>query len=517
MFKFKTTTFFYVLLLALAFTVASCDEDQIQEDITPNITPTEVQSQLDLAVGRALPPDNNTPADSMCFTFNFPLELALEDGNTVTVADEDALNDAFLDAEAAGNFIADFVYPLSLTLADGSETSVDDFESLMEVLIGCFGDFEDWEDEDWGDEGDWDDHGGCPGDFDFAGPCFELVYPFTVVSGSGETEVADEEAFGEFLVNLNPTDSVPFRFAFPFSVQLSDDESIVEINSDEDLNSVLEGCDFGEPGDWGGDFGNPFGFGQGAGCFEINFPLTLSINDQSVMINSEEDLLDVLANLEPDESLEIDLEYPASITLLSDGSVVTVNSEEELEDTIEDACGFDGGDWDDGDNEDWDPSEGYGCFEINFPLNLTVNGETVTINSEEDFASVFIDLGDDFELDIELAYPVTVTVFADSSTVVINSEEEWEALCDACHFDGGYGGFDDDECFTINFPLNVFVGGETVTIDSEEGLEALFTDFNPEALFGGFAFPFSVTIADSGEVVTVNDEEEFAGLAQHCE
>jgi hypothetical protein len=32
-----------------------------------------------------------------------------------------------------------------------------------------------------------------------------------------------------------------------------------------------------------------------------------------------------------------------------------------------------------------------------------------------------------------------------------------------------------------------------------------------------FAFPISVAIADSGEVVTVNDEEEFAALAQYCE
>ena len=505
MFKFKVTNVFYILLLALTFTVVSCDEDPLQEDITPNLPATEVQNQLNMAVGRALPPDDNTSADSMCFTFNFPLELTLEDGSTVTAADEEALEDAFLDAIFADNFVADFVYPFSLTLSDGSETSVDDFEGLMEVLIDCFGDV-----EDWGDEGDWDDHGDCLADFDLAGSCFELVFPITVISGTGETEITDEEAFDEFLISLNPNDTVPFRFAFPFSVLLDDDDEIVVISSNEDLEEVLEDCDFRE---WDDDdyLDDCFGFGLGGDCFEINFPLTLLINDQPVILDDEEDLLEVLGNLEQDGEVDIELEFPVSITLLSDDSVVTANSEEELEETIEDAC-----DWDDDDDEDWDINEGYGCFEINFPLNLTINGETVTINSEEDFATIFIDLDGDVGLDIELAYPVTVTVFADSSTVVINNEEEWEALCDACHFDGGDGGFD-DECFSFNFPLNVLVDGETIRIASEEGLVALFTDFDLEAAFGGFSFPFSVTIEDSGEVVTVNNEEEFAALAIRCE
>jgi hypothetical protein len=515
MFRLTKLSLLPVLLLAMMFLVTSCDEDLVQEDITPNTPTMEVQSQLSLAVGRALPPANNASVDSMCFTFNFPLELALEDGTTITVVNEDALNDAFLDAEVSDNLVTDFVYPLSLTLADGSETSVDDFEALLEVLIGCFGDFEDWDDEDWEDEGDWNDHGDCPGDFDFAGPCFDLVFPITVISGAGETEIADEEAFGEFLVNLNPTDSVPFRFAFPFFVQLSDGGSIVEINSEEDLDAVLDGCDFGDFGDWDDDLDDYFGFGLGAGCFEINFPLTLSINDQSITISSEEDLLEILGNLEQDAELEIELEFPVSITLLNDESVVTVNSEEELEEAIEDACDFDGGDWDDDDYEDWDFSEGYGCFEVNFPLNLSVNGEVVTINSEEDFVTVLTDIDEADGLEIELVYPVTVTVFSDSTTVVINSEEEWEALCDACHFDGGNGDFD-GECFTINFPLNVLIGGETVSVESEEGLESIFIDMNPGS-FGGFAFPLTVTITDSGEVVTVNNEEEFATLAQHCE
>jgi len=84
MFKFKGTNLFYILLLALTFVVVSCDEDQIQEDITPNTPPTEVQGLLNTAMGRALPPPNNASADSLCFTFNFPLGLILEDGTWQT-------------------------------------------------------------------------------------------------------------------------------------------------------------------------------------------------------------------------------------------------------------------------------------------------------------------------------------------------------------------------------------------------------------------------------------------------
>jgi len=508
MFKFKGTNFFYVFLLALTFAVVSCDEDQLQEDITPITPTTEVQTQLNTAMARAMPPSSNSSADSLCFSFNYPLALALEDGTTVTVNDEEELNDAFLNADDSDNLVADFVYPLTLTLADGSETTVADFEAFIGVLVDCFGDF-----DDWGDDDDWDDgdHGDCPDDFDFAGECFTIVFPLTVSVNGADVTVDSEDAFTDLLTSFDGDTISEFEFVFPFSVFVLADSSTVEITSEEDLGAVLETCDFGDFDDWDDDFD----FGFGTECFEINYPLNLTINGESVTFNSEEDLAAALGDLVQDESASIELEYPVSITLASDNSVVTINNDEEWTGALEDACDFDGGDWDDDDDNDWDPNEGYGCFELNFPFTLSINGEEVTISSEEDFATILLDLGDVEEIDIQLVYPVSVTIFSDSSTVTINNEEEWEALCDACHFDGGDGDFD-DECYAVNFPLGIVVAGETVTVENEEDLGALFTEINPED-FGGFAFPLSVTITETGEVVTINNEEEFAGLDQYCD
>jgi len=233
------------------------------------------------------------------------------------------------------------------------------------------------------------------------------------------------------------------------------------------------------------------------------------VNDENITVEDEDAFEELLSSFDGDTISEFDLVFPFSLFVLADSTIVEIASEEDLE------ADDDDDDYDDGDEDDWDINEGYGCFEIVFPFNLSVNGESITINSEEDFGTLFIELGDEELLDIELEYPVTVTIFSDSSTVVINNEEEWEALCDACHFDGENGDFD-DECFTVNYPLEVILAGENVTVESEEALLEFFANSNPED-FEGFAFPFTVTVTETGEVVSVNSEEELAELTQYCE
>lgn len=488
----------------MMFMVTSCDEDQILENTSPAIP--QAEEMMSPVLNKSLP-TNADGSDSLeCFTFNYPIEVLLADGSTASAANDDA----FIELVGNGAEIIDFVYPFTVTLDDESEATINSFEDLVEVLTTCFGDFDDWD-----DDGDWDDdHGDCPDDFDFEEECFTIAFPLTVSVNGENVTIDDEAAFEELLSSFEGDTISEFDFVFPFNVFVFADSTTIEITSEEDLEDIIDACDFG---DWGDDWDDDFDFGLwgGAGCFDINYPLNLLVNGQPVAINSEEDLFSLFEGLDDEDDIDIELEYPISITLFSDSSTVVINNEEEWEAVLEDVCDFDDGDWDDGDDDDWDPNEGYGCFEINFPLNLSVNGEVVTINSEDDFASIFADLGDVEELDIELVYPITVTIFSDSSTVVINSEEEWEALCDACHFDGGDGDFD-DECFTINYPLGVLIAGETITVENEEALGELFNEINPED-FGGFAFPLSVTIEDTGEIITINNEEEFAGLEQYCD
>jgi len=137
--------------------------------------------------------------------------------------------------------VADFEYPLTLTLADGTETTVDEFEALLEVLISCFGDFEDWDDEDWDDY----DHGDCPDDFDFEEECFTIVFPLTVMVNDENITVEDEDAFEELLSSFDGDTISEFDLVFPFSLFVLADSTIVEIASEEDLEAVIETCDFG--------------------------------------------------------------------------------------------------------------------------------------------------------------------------------------------------------------------------------------------------------------------------------
>lgn len=500
----------------MAFFVTSCDEDTLQENITPESNP-QVENLIGAALSRALPPTDGTNENGfdslLCFNFNFPLSFLLEDGTTVSFENEEALEES-IEFETP---IADFVYPFTITLADGTESTIEGFEGLLEVLTTCYGDFEDWD-----EEGEWDDedHGECPDDFDFEAECFAPVFPLTISVNGENVTLADEAAFEAYLATIEGDTITAFELVFPFSVQIFADSTIVEITSEEDLDEVIEACGFGDwddEGEWDDeDWGGPFGMDSIGVCFTVNYPVGLLLDGQLVTVNSDEELAIALENAEEVE--EVEFVFPLSVTDNESGEVVNINDEEELEDLIVECFGDFGGGF--GGDFEGDFDEFENCFTLNFPVDLVINGQTVTIGSEEELGGAIIELGDVEELEINFAYPITVTLTESDEEVIINNEEEWEALCDACHEgEGGDldGEFDEfGECFEINFPLNILLGGETVSIADEAGLEAIFTEGNIEE-FGGFVFPLSLTIIETGEVVTVNNEEELVMLQLNCD
>jgi hypothetical protein len=92
------------------------------------------------------------------------------------------------------------------------------------------------------------------------------------------------------------------------------------LNDEEDLAAVLESC-----------YGGGIDYEP---CFTYNYPLTLVMPDGSTYpVNSDEAMAAALEDwftANPNSPAYITFQFPFSVTLLADGSVVTVNNEMEL-------------------------------------------------------------------------------------------------------------------------------------------------------------------------------------------
>jgi hypothetical protein len=154
----------------------------------------------------------------------------------------------------------------------------------------------------------------------------------------------------------------------------------------------------------------------------LNFP-----DGNTATINDDEELEDTIDNwfeVQGEEAEEPVPTFPITIVWEEDGEEEVLNNIEELEEAFEECE----------DHEDcYEDEEDYEeCFTFNFPIDFTSeDGTTTTINSEEELEE-FLDMADEDELDLEVVYPIIVTLTEDGSQVDVNDDDELEELYDSC-------------------------------------------------------------------------------------
>jgi hypothetical protein len=74
-------------------------------------------------------------------------------------------------------------------------------------------------------------------------------------------------------------------------------------------------------------------------CFNINYPITVFVNEQSQTFNSQDEAQSFFLSY-TEEIDAVGFDYPFGVTLVEDGSVVTVNDDFELVFLIEETCGI---------------------------------------------------------------------------------------------------------------------------------------------------------------------------------
>ncbi len=166
-----------------------------------------------------------------------------------------------------------------------------------------------------------------------------------------------------------------------------------------------------------------------------------------------------------------------------------------------------------------------GCFTIKFPFELSVNGTNVTINSEDDFNSVFDNLNQDDSLIIDSAfvdfvYPLEITYNDSGDIETINDGLGLGAAFANCVPDTGWGnGFpaflinEKNSCFVLNYPVKL---SSQDSFEYTANDENEFIDLIAQHKFLSFVFPIGLTNIKTQESVEAQSSNMLFDLLTSC-
>jgi hypothetical protein len=142
--------------------------------------------------------------------------------------------------------------------------------------------------------------------------------------------INDYEALLNKLLSETPADHIT-SIGFPFDVTLQDGTTQT-ITDESGFQALVQNCDYD-------NFAVTDVVALTEDCFEINYPVSLIVNGTSQSFNSQEEAETYFSNnLASIESLN--LSYPFSVNLVSDGSMLTINDNFKLVDLINNTCGI---------------------------------------------------------------------------------------------------------------------------------------------------------------------------------
>ncbi|MEO1259395.1 MAG: hypothetical protein AAFZ15_11390 [Bacteroidota bacterium] len=333
--------------------------------------------------------------------------------------------------------------------------------------------------------------------------CFQINYPVNVLLPDGSQQVANDDD-GLFTIieawyDSNPDSDEDPTLEFPINVTL-EDGTTQALDNEEQLEELFDEC-FGEYDDeeW---------------CFTLNYPVTVVYPDgTTASANSDEELemlFDEWETNNPNSEEYPTLQFPVEVTF-DDGTTQSINDEEELEELFDECYG------------DWDDDEYEICFEIAYPITVLLpDGTSQVANDDEELDDIIFNWYEnnpDSDEDPTVEFPIEVTL--EGETITVNNEEELEELWEECDGEWDDEGNPFEECFTVTYPVTVnFPDGTTAEVNSDEELEMAIDgwyDNNPNSDEDPtLAYPIELTLVEDGTVVTVNSDEELEEILEEC-
>jgi len=153
-----------------------------------------------------------------------------------------------------------------------------------------------------------------------------------------------------------------------------------------------------------------------ASCIEINLPVSVTVNNELIVINTASDITMVEENISASETDDdvIEISFPITITL-NDHSEVLVTSEEELLQYVLSCLG----------------EHMISCVDFQYPISFSVfnsdfqDADVITITHDEALYQFLISIGNDAAIFASLNYPV-VLVYENGNTIEVTSNSALE-------------------------------------------------------------------------------------------
>lgn len=412
--EMKNLKYLFIFIAFLSIGLTSCTKEDVTNEEIENPT-----NEPETGISNPLVDNLQTRSggsdegcELACFSINYPFSLDI-DGEVVELTSNDDLLTALEGLEEA-TFI-DFVYPLEITYDTGDTETIADADALGQAFATCVP-----------DDG-WTIDSTVIGEDLFPAflitteeSCFDLVYPVTLVDLEGNTSTVDSEAaFIELLADTEYGDIL--FFTFPLTISNDDGEQVV--NTSDELFSAFASC-------WGDGTGvdSSWSFGGEIACYGVEFPFSVIVsNGNTVVVNNHDELCALMVSGTIDGYV-----YP--LTLIDgEGNTIVINSDEELQDAVEDC--WDGGVFIEPDftlliliaasNDGASPSEG--CFDIVYPVSLVYTDGTVQeVGTFAELTQV------DFSTGAAVSYPFSVVPNSTGDVTEVTSFEDLEVILEDC-------------------------------------------------------------------------------------
>jgi hypothetical protein len=233
-------------------------------------------------------------------------------------------------------------------------------------------------------------------------PCFRFVYPIELVLRNGTVLTAENGEELRGFVSRIRTNNLRANFVYPFDVELANGNTLTLLRFNE-FRRLRAFCD---ARDSAGD--EP--------CFTYNYPIGITVDGESVTVNSGAEWRETLRAAGRDAVIRIN--YPISVNFENrDRALIIRNAAQHAR--LRYACGhFDR-------DEDGTP-----CFRFNYPVSLTIDGELTEVDNAADWLQTILTAGRD--ADVRFAFPVTITLNDSQEEIIVESREGWRAVRGLC-------------------------------------------------------------------------------------
>ncbi len=467
---------------------------------------------------------NRTPsrggADNWsCFEVVYPISFIMPDETIITAEEQAGLSAVreWYVSHPDSREKPSYQYPINLMIGDSAKTIWDEDE--MNLVYR------------------W-----CGGKKYEKKPCFTFIFPVTYLTADGTSFTVasdDESSWAELKAwyEANPENQSRPEIVFPQDIKL-DDQTTRTLENIEDLMEVKEACEENSDEHLGRQGGindrgaerlmNQVEHRDIDACFQLVFPLSYMMPDESILIISDREDRSALRAWyvdHPDYSGRPVLQFPVDI-ILEDGTTTTLNDVEEMR-AARAACHDDrrGGHGGNGDGRHGDHEL---CFQLVFPItHIMPDGSLITVEDQDGMSAIRAWYTDhpDVRVRPTLQFPVDI-IFEDGSTVTLEDESELSAARAACDDDGNHGGNGDGRhgdyelCFQLVFPItHIMPDGSLITVEDQNGMSAIrawYVEHPDTHQRPSLQFPVEIIYAD-GSTVTLNDETELRAAREACD